>query len=613
MAEQRLKTGRLYREAQFVRETINQEARTAELAFSSETPVDRWFGQEILDHGPKSVRLERLRAGGPLLVNHDASDQVGVVEDVRIERDRKGRAVVRFGNSPRAAEIFADVREGIRRNVSVGYWIHEMVLESEKNEQLTYRATDWEPLEISLVPVPADITVGVGRDHDPMVETRVITPDPAPTQQPQGGQAMEKEDKSVGGAAVLDLDKARAEARTQEQTRVRDILALGEQHHCPELARAALSEGTAVDVFRGQVLEHVYKAEKIASVDPKIGMSPKEKQRYSLVRALRLLMNGQSLDGLEKEASEATAKIAGRAARGFYIPQDVMEHAERVMQVADATKGGYLVGTEVLGGSLIELLRNKPLVAQLGARTLTGLVGNVAIPRVTGGATAYWLPETGTVTASDQAFGQLALTPKRLVGDTAYTKELLMQASLDVEGFVRNDLMTVLAIEKDRAAINGLGANGEPLGLLNVSGLGSVTFGAAATWAKVIDFETQVANANAEIGPMAYLTTPAVRGKWKGAVKVTNQASFLWDNGAQPGSGLVNGYRAEATKQVPSDKVLFGVWSDLIFAEWAGVDVVVDPYSLKKSGQIEITITLWCDLGIRHAGSFAVSTDSGAQ
>jgi len=348
-------------------------------------------------------------------------------------------------------------------------------------------------------------------------------------------------------------------------------------------------------------------------IDPGIGMSEREIRQYSIVRAIRQITEKGILEGLEKEASDATAAICKRVPKGFFIPQDVVGTArlERALGATEATKGGYLIGTEVLVADMIELLRNKPLVAQMGAKTLSGLVGNVAIPRVTGGATAYWLSETGEATGSDQTFGQLGLTPKRLVGDTVYSKELMMQSSLDVEAFVRDDLMTVLAIAKDLAAINGAG-NAEPVGIMNTTGIKTITFGGAATWEKVVQFETELADANATAGTMAYLTTPAVGGKWKSVPKVAGQAIFLWEKGAGLGVGEVNGYPAYATKQVPGNKVIFANWADLILAEWAGIDVVVDPYSLKKTGQIEVTITLHCDIGVRHAVSFCVSTDSGA-
>jgi HK97 family phage major capsid protein len=409
----------------------------------------------------------------------------------------------------------------------------------------------------------------------------------------------------------------KANAKKDRDTEITEILAIAAKHNAVDLARKYISEGKSKAEFVEAMLREKFDAKPV-SASAEIGMSAKEKRQYSLLNAIRGLWQsiefGAKFEGLEKEASDTVAKLTGKTPGGFFIPEDMMTfNPQAAMQVGDATKGGFTVGTDVLGGELIELLRNKMFVSMLGAKSLTGLVGNIAIPRVTGGATAYWLPETGQVSASDQAFGQIGLTPHRLVGDTAYTKELLMQSSISVEAFIREDLMRVLAIALDLAAINGSGSSGQPVGILNTTGIGAVTFGAAATWAKVVDFETQVANANADVGSLAYLTTPAVRGKWKGIVKFANTASPLWEKGSAPGLGEVNGYTAAATKQVPSDRVIYGNFADLLLASWAGIDVVIDPYSLKKSGQIEITITNWADIGVRHAGSFCASSDSGAQ
>lgn len=619
-----IKTGTLYRTLELSREEVDREARTVPLAFSSEISVDRWFGKEILDHSSKSVRLKRLKDGGAVLVDHNRADHIGVVESVSIGADRKGRAVVRFGRSARAEEIFNDVLDGIRRHVSVGYQIHQMMLEEEKDGTSTYRATDWEPMEISIVSVPADPTVGIGRAEGQEFEIKIMaTPKEAREMEKCTSCGSEIHEGRCSNAncstrsaaqssspavtvSVMNVDSVRNQAAAAERTRVSEILALGEKYKAGDMAREHINSGRSVDDFKGAILEKMGRAEPIATPNPNIGMSQQDLGRYSIVNAIRQIANNGRLDGIEREASEAVAKLCKREARGFFIPNDVVV-GQRDMGVGDSTKGGYTVGTQVLTGSMIEILRNRPLVAQLGARTLSGLVGNIMIPRITGGATAYWLSETGTVTKSDQAFGQLGLTPHRLVGDTAFSKELLMQSSLDVEAFVREDLMNVLSIEKDRAAINGLGANGEPVGILNTTGIKTVTFGAAATWAKAIDFETQIEAANANPGTRAYLSSPTVKGKWKGTVKVANTAQFLWEGNS------VNGYRAEATNQVPSNKVIFGNFDDLIIAEWAGIDVVVDPYSLKKQGQIEITTTLWCDIAVRHAVSFCASTDSGAQ
>lgn len=582
----RLQNETFFRDFNLERKSVDEKSRTVKLAFSSEEPVDRFFGTEILDHDSKSVRLDRIRSGGALLLGHNPDDQVGVVEDAAINpADRVGRATVRFSKSAKGEEVFQDVIDGIRKSISVGYRIHEMVQEKKKDGSPTYRAIDWEPLEISLVSIPADASVGVGRSIDE-----------------QQGRIILMENVKV----------------LEEKTRIMTLQGMGQSFDCVQKAREAIDSNWSTEDFRKWVQKHIHYAKPIPPGPPdlewgaNLGMGKKEIKEYSLVRAIRTMSENRPLDGLEKEASDATAKLTGRQAKGFFIPEDITA-SKRVMQAGDSAKGGFTVGSDVLGESMIELLRNRTVVSQLGALNLGGLVGNVLIPRITGGAVAAWLSETGTSTATDQAFGQLSLVPKRLAATTAYSKELLIQASIDVEGFIRGDLMRVLAIAKDLAALDGLGANGQPLGIINTTGIKSVTFGAAATFAKLIDFETQVANANADVGSLGYLTTTAVRGKWKSAVKVTNQAVFLWENGPVLGSSVVNGYRAEATNQMPGNKVIFGNWNDLIMADWSGMDVVVDPYSLKKQGQIEITITLYTDIGVRNAVSFAVSTDSGAQ
>ena len=161
-----MKIEKQYRDFQIRSEDINTEKRTLELSFSSEEPVERYFGLEILDHTRTSVDMSRLNNGAPLLVGHDTKDQVGVVESAKVDTtEKKGRATVRFGNSVRANEIFQDVVDGIRKNVSVGYIIKKVKEYQEEGKDIV-RAMRWQPMEISLVGVPADNTVGVGRSDE---------------------------------------------------------------------------------------------------------------------------------------------------------------------------------------------------------------------------------------------------------------------------------------------------------------------------------------------------------------------------------------------------------------------------------------------------------------
>lgn len=588
------------REFQIARTSVDESARTVELSFASETPVERPFGSEILDCSERACDLARLRSSGPLLVDHDPKDQVGVVVSCQMA-DSKGRAVVRFSKSARGQEIFQDVLDGIRTLVSVGYRVRKVEPVKRAESVDAYRVTDWEPLEISIVSIPADTSVGVGRSQQsPLPKMETPTPQAPPAPAP---------------ATPVNVVEVEARGVNAERLRVKTVTELLEKYECRDLVAQAISEGWQEDATRKAIFERkVPQAEALGEADSaNIGMSDKEVREYSLVKAIRESALERGLTGLEKEANAAAEKQLGRRSQGtgFIIPHDVACRGlgQRALSTGSNTAGGFTVGTNLQAGSIIELLRNSTVINQAGARTLSGLVGNIAIPKIAGGATAYWLGETGTVTASDQSFGQLVLAPKRLAADTLYSKELVMQSSIDVEGLIRNDIAMVMAIEKDRAALHGLNAAGEPLGIFNTTGLSSsVTFGAAATWAKILSFETNLATNNALVGNPVFVTTPATRAKWKAAVRFTSTATPLWAD-----DNTVNGYRAIATNQVASDKVLFGNFNDLIVAEWAGIDVVVDPYTAKKTGQIEVTVTLWTDIGIRHPVSFCVSTDSGAQ
>ena len=578
-----------YRTALVNRAAVDQKARTVELSFSSEEVVERYFGNEVLDHSPGSVDLSRLQNAGPLLVDHDPVDQVGVIERAWIGDDRKGRAVVRFGKSARASEIFDDVVGGIRKLISVGYKVLEPFKKSVEDGVEILRSFRWQALEISIVAVPADSTVGIGRTQQ---RTKSMNTPP-----------NDQED-------TLNAEK-------------REILAIGKHFgknnpEILEMANRAVLEGTTLESFRLEVLAALPRPKEIPGLGmsreygAEIGMGRQDLKNYSLRQAiLEASEHGGQPQGLVREASNAVAKLTGRQPRGFFVPADIMSRSleeTRGLLAGTSTAGGYTVPTEILSGSMIDLLRNKIWIVKLGARLLSGLSGNASVPKLTGAATAYWLGEVESVPDSEEAFGQMLLVPHRLAANVPFSKELLIQSSTDVEALVRNDLMTVLAIEKDRVAING-GGGSQPLGILQTSGLSTtVHFGAAATFAKMVEFETNVANNNADEGSLAYVTTPTVRGKLKTKLKDSVAgAGYIWED------DRVNGYPARATKQVPSDKVIFGDFSALVIGDWGGLDVIVDVYSKKKTAQIEVSINQWTDLGLRTPLSFCTSDDSGAQ
>jgi len=614
-----IKTETLFRNALINTREIDQEKRTVELAFSSEEAVDRWFGKEILDHSSSSVRLGRLQGGGPVLVDHNTRDHVGVVESVSVDKDRRGRAVVRFGQGERASEIFQDVVDGIRKAVSVGYRVIKAVLEETGDEEPdVYRVTDWEPLEISIVSVPADASVGVGRsgetEHEFEIEVREIE-----TRQ-QEERTMPEPTLTPATTPTIDVEAVREEARMAEQNRVRDLLATGEQYQASGLARDFVNSGGNVGDLNKAILERMGKAKPVEAEAPDLGMSEREIQNFSFVRAINALANptdrrAQEAAAFEFDASRSAAEKSGVEVRGIRVPVDVLK---RDLTVGTNTAGGHTVSTDLLSGSFIDLLRNRSLMMNPGMSTvITDLNGNIAIPRQTGGATGYWVAESGNVTESQQAFDQVTLSPNTVGAFTDYSRKLMLQSSMDIEAFVRADLARVLGLTIDLAAINGSGASNQPNGILNATGIGDVaigTNGGAPAWSHIIELESDVAAANADIGSLRYVTTAIMRGKLKQVEKAAGTAKFVWEGNE------MNGYEAQVTNQVPSTltkgtstdchAILYGNFADLLIGMWGGLDINIDTSTGSIAGTVRVVALQDMDIAVRHAESFSSIQDA---
>lgn len=640
-------------------DSFDVDKRTVSLAFSSELPVERWFGFEVLDHSPSSIRLDRLRDGAPLLLNHDWDDQIGVIESVTIGDDRRGRAIVRFSRNKDADEIFQDVMDGIRRHVSVGYRILAAKLEEIEGWDDTYRIIDWEPYEISIVSVPADPSVGVGRSLEIPQEDGKRTKGDAGTIE-RGTTAKNSTTEEVRTMnekilrdgkgnlvrAMVDADgkiievlemleeagadvrNAQTGAAKAERERTASILQMGTQYDCRELAEKAVAAGDTVDAFRAAVLDHINTrgAKKPAGQPAQpsqrsgtplsempsadIGLTDQEVRNYSIFRAVRALQpNATRADreaaAFELECSETAQRQLGKTSQGILIPQDVLN--SRAFNAGGAANtpngaqsGKNLVDTTFMGGSFIDMLRNRTTIMRL-ATPMGGLVGNVDIPRQTGGATAYWLGEGQDADENTPTIGQIELSPKTLGAYTDITRKLLMQSSLDAEGIVRRDLVNAMAQAIDFAGYYGSGAANQPRGIKNYTGINAVDFAAALpTFKELVDMESLIAADNADIGQMGYIGNAAFRGHCKTTAKFgTGTEATIWEPG-----NTVNGYQCEISNQIAQGDVFFGNFADMLIGMWGGLDLTVDPYSLSKSGGLRIVVFQDVDFVLRRVESF---------
>ena len=407
-------------------------------------------------------------------------------------------------------------------------------------------------------------------------------------------------------AAPVDVAKIQAEARTAEQKRAAEIIAIGEQFALQGMAAEALRAGEPVDAFRSKVMEKLA-SRPLPNPTAEVGLSGGEKQRYSVLRALRALVDKDWTNaGFERECHQAILKRAGIAEapnNGFYVPYEIQQ---RDMTATTGNAGGYVVATDNLAGSFIDLLRNRAVVAQLGATMMTGLVGNVTIPKQTAAATAYWLTNEATaITESQMTLGQLALSPKNVGAYTELSRQLMLQSSPAADALVMNDLARVLALAIDLAALEGSGASGQPTGISQTAGIGSVT-GTSIDYAKVLEFQTDVAGGNALAANCAYVTTPAVASLLKQRVAFSSTASPLWEGGILDGN--LQGFRAVATNSVTAASMVFGDFSQVVIGEWGMLELALNPYANFAAAISGIRAIQTVDIGIRQAGAFSRAT-----
>ena len=582
------------------------DERSMEFPFSSEYPVARYFGNEVLSHEMTAANLERLNDGAPLLYNHDPDRMIGVVERAWIDGDKKrGYAKVRFSRNKLAQEMLDDVRDGILRGVSFGYSIDKM--EERESE---FVATNWRGYEISLVSLAADPTVGIGRSlAEPNTDTNVeverslenIDSDTAASTASPVNTVTEE----VMESTTTDVEVIRSEAVEAERTRIASINKLGERHNLSDLARELISGGQSVDEARAAVLEKIGTQPVEHSITANdIGLSDKETRSFSFVKALNYLSNQGDAQArrdaaFEIEVGEAAAKQYERSSNGIVIPNEVLR---RDLVVGTPTAGGDLVDDVLLAGSFIDLLRNRLAIAQAGATMLTGLQGNVSIPRQTSAATAYWVGENASPTESQQAIDQVNMTPKTVGAFVDYSRRLLLQSSIDVEGMVRNDLARVIALEIDRAAIYGTGSSNQPQGLTNVSGIGSETLTGTGTFLEYIAMETDVAAANADAGALRYIVNATTRGGLKGTKKDAGSGEFVFADNE------INGYPVIVSNQLANNDALFGDFSMFIMGMWSGLDLTVDPYAGATAGTVRVIALQDVDFAVKQPGAFCLGT-----
>lgn len=612
-----------------------------EIALSSEDPYRRWFGVEILGHDSAEVDISRARDGLPLLHNHNTDEQIGVVDEVRIDTDKVIRGKMRFSKSPRAQEIRQDVVDGIRRNASIGYLVDEMkLLESDEEHDVdTYRVTKWRLLEGSIVAVPADARVGVGRSTGPTYPVRLFGRDEAVNGDDAGGAASVAEptppaDQPAAKARSVTVSEQNTAANAAiPKSRAEEILEIAELAGAP-LAKVSEWRSSTKDLAEirreAVALRAAGAAAAVSAPAPTVEDYREKGKRFDLGRAILAAKSGNWKDaGYERAVSQSEAKRLGKDAGSntVFMPtleklsDEERERRELAMQtrvshsVSVAANGGNAKFTEY--GGFIDFLYNRSVVMQLGATVLPGLQGDVAFPRqITKGST-FWLAELAggvDVTESNVTLDQVVLAPKTLMAKMSYSNQLLAQGAINIDAVIRADLAKSLALEIDRAAIHGSGAANQPQGIYGATGVNTFAAGGVISYVIATKMAERIEAANADIGSMAYVTTPEVKqDAMTTQVFASTNGAPVWTGSAADGS--MAGYRAVASNQVSktlgvgSDHgIVFGVWPELLIGEWGALSLTVDPYTLAGQDVVRIIARQFADIDLRHPQSFCTAS-----
>lgn len=598
--EARKNDGMRYREAAFeIRSGEGEGAeQTVSMSISSEAPVltYAYYGGEyqrvweILDHSPASIDMSRCKDGLVILDRH-YGDQIGLMA-VKIE-DRKLGGPVEFCTGERAQEIKHDAVRKLRRNTSVGYRVDasKYRLEGDKGGIPVVRAMTWMPYEASFEPVPADPGVGVGRAMSEEEETNPAgQPGKERHMDPKEMAALFSRGAKFGVTAeevqkILDDGKGRAEL---------DALIVERQ------AAEAAQLKKEIEERKAQ------KPDRPAGVMPEAPIGAPaivgKERKYSVINVCRALSGEQVDIGFEREMSQECGKLRGNQPKGMIIPFGAL--TKRTLSVSGTSSA--TVATLLDSSNFIELLRAEYVLGKAGVQFMTGIRGNLSIPRMSAGSTYYHVAEGGDVTASTPTLNNVPGTPHTIGALVDVTRRMMEQSTPDIEIHVRQDLYGGLLQGVQKMVFAGTGSDGEPSAITTATGINnpSVTAG-TPTYAELLNFPGSIMAKNASANGQ----------KWIGTAEVWAKLAATATNGAgsplalDPSSDKCLGRDFLTTEDVPANSLWFGDWTKVIIPFWgAGIEIAVDNAKLFASGGLTLRAMLDYDIMVRYGQALAYNT-----
>lgn len=604
--------------------SLDEASRSIEVCASSGAAVRRYDWQagrdfdEVLTVTPGAIRLGRFNSGAPLLDSHDYYSglraMIGAVMpgSARIE-DGELRCRIVFSTSDEGERAWNDAKQGILRNFSVGYLTHKEEID-ESTSPPTYRATDWEPHELSGCAIPADPKANV---------RSIASPRPERTQM------------TTSTAAAQDAAKAAAAARTAELERIRGIRTAAKRLGLAEtFAEEHVEAGTALDAFRGLAIDK--RAEDQAAglvrgapAAPAIigrHKTVEMKPGHMAARLVRLMAAAKGDGDMARRICRSPAWEDGHTEAILRAVDLGFDMSRRALVTGVGAAGGFLVPEEY-AEEVIELLRHRAVIRRLGAVEIPMAGGNLSMPRLNAGASATYVGEAVASNASQEQIGQLRFTSKKLMALVPVSNDLLKFSSPQADQVVLNDMVAQIAVAEDAAFIRGLGTQYSPRGIRYWAASGNVTASAGTGLTNTVtDIETLLnaleQNDVRMIDP-AWIMNP--RSKNSIRLLQTTTGAFVFRE--EIDKGTLMGYKYGATNNVPANlgggsnqaELYLVDMADAVIADVPGLEIEVSSEAayvdstgtLQSAFSQDVTVMRAIerhDFGMRHDVSAGVLT-----
>ena len=588
-----------------VRAADGDTPASVRMSVSSEEPVltYTYFNNEyqrvweILDHSDSSIDKSRMQDGLVIQDTH-YGDQIGLM-DVSIG-DRKMGGPVVFCSGGRAKEIEQDALDMLRKNVSVGYMTdsESMKLEGEQDGIPVVRVMSWTPYEASFEPIPADTSVGVNRADKTIVAQNVPIEKKEERKMLTGkemaalfARGAEHGIDAAGVQALISDDSTADSVRSALDAQIVEAqgVALTEQRSQIEVLETRESEVASLEVT------------KVVHIGGDVETENKLLRNYSVQNVLRDAM-GMNVDiQFERDINDECRKLGMGSKRGgqFIIPHAVL--AKRDFTVSGTSSSS--VATNLYASEFIDLLRTYMVLGNAGVSYLTGLAGDIAIPKMSAGSTGYWVSESGTITESQPTLGQVTGTPHTCGVMTDISRRLILQSTPDAEFMVRDEIIQRIARTIQVGVFQGTGGDGQPSAITSASGINnpSVTQG-TPTYAEMLGFPGAILADSAPADGQKWIGTAEVWAKMAATDKSTSTAQFVLN----PDNNMMLGREFLVTEDVGANSLFFGAWSTVVIGVWgAGIDLNMDTATLSSSGGLRIVGLQDTDVMVRLGEALA--------